>query len=81
MKKPILNVEMVKEKLLTMQGKVVKMKVNKGRKKIEIFTGKLKDLYPKVFTIEIDNKEISNNLLSYAYTEIVCGNVKICLEK
>lgn len=80
MKKPILNVDIVKNKLLSMQGKFIKMRVNKGRKKIEIFSAKLKDLYPSVFTVEAITDGVTN-LLSYAYTEIVCGNVRICLEK
>ena len=81
MKKPILNVDIVKSKLLGMQGRNVKLKVNKGRKKIEIVSGVLKDLYPSVFTVETKNIEKVLGLLTYSYTEIVCGNVRICLEK
>lgn len=81
MKKPILNVDIVKEKLNQMKGKNVKMRVNRGRKKIEIFSATLKDLYPSVFTVLANSNTLESNLQSYAYTEVVCGNVRICLEK
>lgn len=81
MRRPILNVDIVKDKLNTMQGKNVKMRVNKGRKKIEIFSAILKDLYPSVFTVQVQDDKLRQSILSYAYTEIVCGNVRICLEK
>ena len=81
MRRPILNVDIVKGKLNAMQGKNVKLRVNKGRKKMIIFTAILKDLYPSVFTVEVEDDKLNKNLISYAYTEIVCGNVRICLEK
>lgn len=81
MRRPILNVDIVKDKLNTMQGKNVKMRVNKGRKKIEIFSAILKDLYPSVFTVQVQDDKLRQSILSYAYTEIVCGNIRICLEK
>lgn len=81
MKRPILNVDIVKDKLNEMKGKNVKMRVNRGRKKIEVFSAQLKDLYPSVFTVLAKDNVLENNLQSFAYTEVVCGNVRICLEK
>ena len=81
MKKPALNRDLVKNKLSTMKGLNVKMKVNRGRKKIETFSAVIENIYPSVFTVKVPSEYSTQSLQSFAYTEIVCGNVKICKEK
>ena len=81
MRKPILNIELVKNKLDTMKGANVKMKVNRGRKKIETFSAVIENTYPSVFTVKVPESESNQSLQSFAYTEVVCGNVRICKEK
>lgn len=81
MKKPLLNVDNVKTKISSIQGRNVKMKVNRGRKRFETFNAVIKDVYPSVFTVNVVENSLKPNLQSFAYTEIVCGNVRICLEK
>lgn len=81
MRKPILNIDLVKNKLSTMKGTNVKMKVNRGRKKIETFNAVIENIYPSVFTVKVPLSQSNQSLQSFAYTEVVCGNVKICKEK
>ena len=81
MRKPILNVELVKNKLSSMKGSKVKMKVNRGRKKMEWFSEEIREIYPSVFVVSVVGEINQQPLQSFAYTEVVCGNVKILREK
>ena len=76
MKKELGTIESVRNKLLEIKGSDVKMQVNKGRKKIIKFDAKLINIYPSVFTVFVQNS--SEPERSYSYTEVLCGNVKIC---
>ncbi len=76
MRRDLDTIESVKNKLKDIVGVNVEIAVNKGRKKITKYDGKIMNIYPSVFTIELnDNTETK---MSYSYTEILCGNVKIC---
>lgn len=76
MKVNTVSIEDVKKKIECLKGKTIKMQVNKGRKQIVRFNAEIKDIYPSVFTVEVQSPAIIN-LLSYSYTEVLCGNVKI----
>ena len=76
MKKELATIESVRKKLEDIMGSEVKMQVNKGRKKIVKFDAKLVSTYPSVFTVFVQNS--SEPERSYSYTEVLCGNVKIC---
>ncbi|MBQ0017043.1 MAG: Veg family protein [Clostridiales bacterium] len=75
-----LSVEQVKKNVDELKGKQVVMAVNKGRKHIVKFNAEVVATYPSVFTVEA---EVPNPLktMSYAYSEILCGNVKILSTK
>ena len=76
MKRELATIESVRKKLENIKGSDVKMQVNKGRKKIIKFDAKLISTYPSVFTVFVQNS--SEPERSYSYTEVLCGNVKIC---
>lgn len=76
MKKNNVTIQEIKDKLSALKGIPLKMEVNKGRKKIEHFKGNIVDLYPSVFTFKIENLSL-NDVLSYSYSEVLCGFVKI----
>lgn len=57
-----------------MQGIKVKMKVNLGRKKVIFLDGVVKDVYPSVFTVFLENED---KLVSYSYSSVLCGDVKL----
>ncbi len=75
MKRNNRTIEDVKNKLAELKGKSIKLQVNKGRRRIVKFDGQIKDIYPSVFTVELNTTP--KNVLSYTYTEVLCGNVKI----
>ncbi len=70
------SVNEVKEQVALLKGKSVDMCVNKGRKQMVKFTAEVVATYPCVFTVEVDNPN-PLKLVSYAYSEILCGNVRI----
>lgn len=75
MKKTSMSISEAKEKIMSLKGKQVKAIVNKGRKKTEKYSGFVSDTFPCVFTFTlIGDNAVST--LSYAYSDVVCGNVK-----
>ena len=76
MRKAKYELSTVKERVAELKGHPVKMLVNRGRKRIARFTGVLENTYPSVFTVRIDNSK-SVDLLSYSYSDVLCGDVKL----
>lgn len=66
----------VKEKILMLKGKCIEMQINHGRKKIRKYSGVIEDVYHSVFVVKLDNA-IANEKVSYSYSDILCGDVKI----
>lgn len=71
-----LTLNEIKQQIETIKGKNVKMLVNRGRKKTEKLEGIIQNLYPSVFTVEIKDLK-GSNIVSYSYTEVLCGFVKL----
>ena len=55
------------------------VKSNLGRRKYDILEGVIKDLYPCIFTIEVDGKDDSPQLYSYSYTDVITKDVQLRL--
>ena len=73
------TVNEVKDEVTSLLGKPVKMAVNRGRKHIVKFDAEIVATYPSVFTVKAFEPQPLTTM-SYAYTEILCGNVKIFLK-
>ena len=56
MKKSTITVEEVKNKILNLKGKEIKMEINRGRNKIIQFEGQVVSVYPSVFTVKNINE-------------------------
>ncbi len=78
MRKSKLELPIVKAHISALKGKPIQMMVNLGRKKYSRFTGLLEGVYPSIFTVRLD-KPITNELMSYSYSDVVCGDVKVSL--
>ncbi len=76
MKRQLETIESVKKRLENFKGIDVEVAVNRGRRKIVKFDAKLVSIYPSVFTVSVPNSSESER--SYSYTEVLCGNVRIC---
>ncbi|MBQ7579602.1 MAG: Veg family protein [Clostridia bacterium] len=76
MRKSGITLEEIAEQIKSLRGESVKMSITKGRRKSEKFSGEIVNVYPSIFTIKVDNP-IAQNMLSYSYNEVLCGDVKI----
>lgn len=74
MRKVNSNVNTVIQEIEKLKGENICMEINKGRKKIEKYQGIIENTYPSIFTVNIGE---GKNILSYSYTEVLCGDVVI----
>ena len=70
MRKAVYGLNEMKEKIKELKGQSVKLSINRGRKKIDIVTATINDVYPSVFTIKIDEK-----LQTFSYFDVLCGDI------
>ena len=78
MRKLNMSLDQVKQNIMQLKGKTVKMEINKGRKKISYFNGTIENVYPSLFTVKFEEGtalEIEKN--SFSYFDVMCGDVKI----
>jgi len=78
--KPQYNLVTVKAIVKSFYEKPVDVCVNLGRNKIVNFSGVLTSIYPALFTISPDDIKY-NGRTSYAYSEMLCGNVKLKIKE
>jgi uncharacterized protein Veg len=73
------DLELVKQEICKLLGKNVKMKVNKGRKKIVSFDAVIEQVYSAVFVVRL-REPGTVEIQSYSYSDVLCGDVKLkCL--
>ncbi len=75
MRKINLGLDEVKQKIGALKGSSVEMNINRGRKKIDTINGVIKDVYPSVFTVKIENE--NQPIQTFSYFDVLCGNVII----
>jgi len=75
-----MDLEEVKQKIKELKGKDISMSVNRGRNKFVHYEGVLEDIYHSVFVVKLLNQE-KEEKLSYSFTEVLCGDVKIAMKK
>ncbi len=79
MKKMPNTVENIKQKIVELKGQVVKLYVNRGRRKVNSFRARITDVYASVFTV-INCSDELEAVSTYSYNDILCGEVKISNE-
>lgn len=75
MKKMPNTVDNIKQKILALKGKEVKLDVNRGRRKVSSYRAVVEDVYNSVFTVK--SLMDLNSIITYSYNDILCGEVKI----
>ena len=73
MRKVGIGIEEIKNKILAMKGREVEININRGRKKYDTLSGTIKDVYPSVFTIALNDS--ASPLQTFSYYDVLCGNV------
>ena len=77
--KVVKDIASVKRAVEKSKGESVFVKVNLGRNKYEVYSGKLDCVYPALFTVLPDGEYKGKTVFSYA--ELACGNVKLKRKK
>ena len=64
----------VRDKITSLKGKNISLKVNKGRNKIVSLTAIIDQVYPSMFVISPTCK-VDLDRKSYSYSDVLCGDV------
>lgn len=66
------------KKILDCQlGNRIVLRANGGRKKLVERSGVLKETYPSVFIVELDQEKHNFERVSYTYTDVLTENVQV----
>ena len=71
----------VKKVLESNVGEKAKLKANRGRKKSYVKEGIIHDIYPSIFTIQVNIDGRSVQTLSYTYSDVLISNVELVVCK
>lgn len=73
--KNALGITDIKDKVLSLKGKNIALKINKGRNKIVSLTATIDQVYPSMFIIT-PTSEVVLDRKSYSYSDVLCGDIK-----
>ena len=76
MRKAVNSLDQIKSQILSLKGSEVAVNINRGRKRYSKLNGIIKDVYPSVFTIVMQENQIQ----TFSYYDVLCGNV-VFIEK
>ena len=76
MKKKPANIDEIKRQILALKGSEVQLYINRGRRRVSNYRARIENVYPSVFTVR-SNQETSDNIATYSYNDVLCGEVKI----
>lgn len=66
------DISKTKRLVKDMTGLKIKLKVNRGRNKIELMEGAVESVYPRIFTFRKTDGELN----SFSYSDILSNNIK-----
>jgi uncharacterized protein Veg len=69
----------IKKELDLHVGERIRVKANKGRKKIDEKEGILEKTYPHIFVVKIEEGHLSERRVSYSYTDVLTETVELIL--
>ena len=74
------NVSKVRNAVANQMGKKVKIRINRGRHKVDVSEGIISETYPSIFLIKIQEAEnMPVRTVSYSYTDILTKDVELIL--
>ena len=76
MRKRAMSIAEAKSIVSGFRGVPVTIHVNKGRKRIVRYEGKITDMYPAVFMLQIFNEK-NMDTMSCSYSDVICGDIRI----
>ncbi len=69
--------EKIKESLDELVGQRVRLKANKGRKRIVEVDGVLQETYPRVFVIALNEHDSTLRRVSYTYADLLTQTIEL----
>ena len=69
----------IKKELESHVGERIRVKANKGRKKVDEKEGILEKTYPYIFVVKIEEGHLSERRVSYSYTDVLTETVELIL--
>ena len=73
------TIKNIKQKILKLQGKEIKLFINRGRRNISTYRARIENIYASVFTVKTCSME-NEVVNTYSYNDILCGEVQILKE-
>lgn len=74
------DVNCVRNAVMNQTGRRVKVRINRGRHKVDITEGIISETYPSIFLIKIqENEDMPVRTVSYSYTDILTKDVELIL--
>lgn len=75
-----MDVNRVRNAVMSKTGKKVRVKRNKGRHKIDIKEGVISETYASIFVIEtLEKNDMPAQVISYSYTDVLTKDVELIL--
>lgn len=69
----------IKRDLETHVGAKIKLKANKGRKKVLEREGVLECTYPNIFVVKLHEGDLGERRVSYSYTDLLTETVELVI--
>ncbi|MBR2968051.1 MAG: Veg family protein [Clostridia bacterium] len=80
MKRKAVSAKEIRDNVAALKGKLLQIKVNKGRKRVVKYSGEIDEVLPSLFTMTIvGEKHLSK--LSCSYSDVICGDVILTEKK
>ncbi|CEP67814.1 Protein of unknown function DUF1021 [Moorella glycerini] len=70
----------IREDLESRVGQKVRLRANRGRKKILERTGILEKTYPNIFVIRLEEQKSPERRISFSYTDVLTNTVELMVE-
>ena len=70
----------IREDLESRVGQKVKLRANRGRKRILERKGILEKTYPNIFTIRLEEQRNTQRRMSFSYTDVLTNTVELTIE-
>ncbi|HAT53909.1 MAG TPA: hypothetical protein DCW31_01440 [Lactobacillus sp.] len=75
------TLQSIKARLDAKLGQKLMVVAQAGRKKVTKRRGTLKETYPAVFVVDLDQEENSFERVSYSYTDVLTKNIEIAFDE
>lgn len=69
----------IKQYLDASVGKRIKLKANRGRKKVIERSGVLEQTYPHIFVVKLDENRNQTRRVSYSYADVLTETVELTI--